>query len=114
VAALTPPGITTEVVDLGLGMPFFTDPTSPAFTASVRALGDEFDKEVWLARAGGSVPIATTLQTVLGADTVMVGFGLESDGAHGPNEHTHLPTFFRGVRSFARMLRAFGDITEAH
>ncbi|MBA3824454.1 MAG: dipeptidase [Ktedonobacterales bacterium] len=114
VAKLTPPGITTEIVNLGMGMPFFTDPTSPAFKASVQALGAEFEKEVWLARAGGSVPIATTLQTVLGADTVMVGFGLENDGAHGPNEHTHLPTFFRGVRSFARMLRAFGEIPGAH
>ena len=108
VAKLTPPGITSEVVLLGMGMPFFTDPRSPAFQAGVRALREEFGKEVWLSRGGGSVPISTTLQQVLHADVLMVGFGLGSDGAHGPNERTHLPTFLRGVHAFARMLTMFG------
>lgn len=108
VAELTPPGITTEVQVIGEGMPFFTDPSSPAFTAVAAALAEEFGVQPWLARGGGSVPISATLQEVLKADVLVVGFGLPGDRAHAANERTHLPTVYRGVHAFARMLDAFG------
>ncbi len=113
VAEVTPPGITTEVRVLGEGLPLFADPASPAFQAAADALRDEFDREVWLSRGGGSVPIAVTFKDALGADPVMIGFGLPSDRAHGPNERTHLPTFLRGVHAFVRVLAAFGTLKEA-
>jgi acetylornithine deacetylase/succinyl-diaminopimelate desuccinylase-like protein len=109
VAELTPPGITTEVQVIGEGMPFFTDPTSRAFTAVAAALEEEFGVKPWLARGGGSVPISATLQEVLKADVLVVGFGLPGDRAHAANERTHLPTVYRGVHAFARMLDAFGS-----
>jgi acetylornithine deacetylase/succinyl-diaminopimelate desuccinylase-like protein len=112
VAEVTPVGIATEVRMLGGGLPLFTDPTSPAFQAAAQALREEFSRDVWLSRSGGSVPIAVTFKDVLGADPIMIGFGLPGDRAHGPNERTHLPTFFRGVHTLARVLIAFGEMKE--
>jgi acetylornithine deacetylase/succinyl-diaminopimelate desuccinylase-like protein len=108
VAELTPPGITTEIQMIGEGVPFFTDPTSHGFAAAAKALHAEFGVAPWLARGGGSVPISATFQHVLGADVLVVGFGLGSDRAHAADERTHLPTVLRGVHAFARMLEALG------
>jgi acetylornithine deacetylase/succinyl-diaminopimelate desuccinylase-like protein len=113
VAELVPPGIKAEVRLLEGGQTFFTDPATPAFTAAAAALEAEFGVKPWLARGGGSVPISTTLQAVLNADTFVIGFGLASDGAHAANEHTHLPTIYRGVHAFARVLDAFGEMEGA-
>lgn len=110
VAELVPAGIRAEVQSIGGGLPFYTSPTSPAFRAATKALQEEFGVEPWMNRSGGSVPISATMQEVLEADTLVAGFGLEGDGAHAANEHTHLPTVLRSVHAFARMLDAFGEI----
>ena len=110
VAELVPPGIRAEVQVIGGGLPFFTDPQSPAFQAAAKALVEEFGVAPWMNRSGGSVPISATMQEVLHADTLIAGFGLDGDGAHSANEHTHLPTMLRSVHAFVRMLDAFGDM----
>ena len=110
VAALVPPGIRAEVQVIGGGLPFFTDPQSPAFQAAAKALQKEFGIAPWMNRSGGSIPISSTMQEMLHADTLIAGFGLDGDGAHSANEHTHLPTVLRSVHAFARMLAAFGEM----
>lgn len=108
VAALTPTGIRAEVVVLGGGLPFHTALDTPAIQATSTALREEFGVRPWLSRAGGSVPISSVFQEVLKADTLVIGFGLESDGAHSPNEHFHLPSLYKSVHAFARILTALG------
>jgi acetylornithine deacetylase/succinyl-diaminopimelate desuccinylase-like protein len=110
VAALTPPGIRSEVQVIHAGMPFYTAPHGPVFRAAAQALKDEFGVAPWLSRSGGSIPISATMQEVLHTDTIVLGFGLGSDGAHSANEHTHLPTFLRSVHAFARIIEAFGKL----
>lgn len=109
VAELTPTGIRTEVIVLGGGLPFFTALDSPAILATSTALREEFGVRAWLSRSGGSVPISAIFQDILKADTLVIGFGLTSDGAHSPNEHFHLPSLYKSVHAFARVLTALGS-----
>ena len=110
VAELTPPGITTEVQLIHGGPPFYTRTDSPAFQATMAALTEEFGKEAWPIRTGGSIPISSFFQEKLQADVFCVGFGLDGDGAHSPNEHTSLPNFYKGVHALARILDALGTL----
>lgn len=63
-------------------------------------------------RDGGSIPIVAKLRTTLNAETVLIGFGLDSDGIHSPNEKFNLSCFFNGVKTSALLWDAFGKITK--
>ncbi len=104
VRQLTPAGVQTSLQLIDAGMPFLSDPESSAGLGIRRALTNLFASECVITRGGGSIPIATTLQQVLRAETFVVGFGLESDGAHAPNEHTSIATFYKSVHGFANIL----------
>jgi len=60
-------------------------------------------------RGGGTLPIVTEFQDVLGAPVVMMGFGLPDDNAHAPNEKLHLPTFYRGIETLIHYYALFGE-----
>ena len=70
---------------------------STALQAAKRAFEEIWNKKPILSRDGGSIPIITRLQETLGCDIVMMGFGLDSDAVHSPNEHFGLPNFFKGM-----------------
>ena len=69
--------------------------------AATDALETVFGVSPVFMRMGGTVPVVSILSEVLGIDTVMLGFALEDDGIHGPNEKLHMPTFYRGVETYA-------------
>ena len=60
-------------------------------------------------RSGGTIPVVNLFREVLGIPTVLMGFALPDDGAHGPNEKIHLPTFFRGIETNIHFLQAMED-----
>jgi acetylornithine deacetylase/succinyl-diaminopimelate desuccinylase-like protein len=80
----------------------------PADSATIRAaraaLADEYGRPAAMIGCGGSIPVVSSLKDVLGLDTVLMGFGLEDDQVHSPNEKFDLRCFHQGTRSHARLL----------
>ena len=74
-----------------------------------QALAAEWGEEPALVGAGGSIPVAGDFKSVLGLDSVMIGFGLDDDRIHSPNEKYDLTSFHGGIRSWARVLAAFAE-----
>ncbi len=83
-------------------MPF----DSPALVKARKALQDEWGHKAVTVGAGGSIPIVGDFKRVLGMDSIMVGFALDDDRVHSPNEKYDLASFHKGTRSWARILAA--------
>ncbi len=83
------------------------DLQSPWFRAAQDALADEYGKPVVLMGAGFSIPVVTSLRTMLGIDSLLMGFGLEDDQMHSPNEKFEQRCFHHGIRSHIRLLAKF-------
>ena len=79
---------------------------SPALAKTRAALTQEWGKKAVTVGAGGSIPIVGDFKRVLGMDTIMVGFALDDDRVHSPNEKYDLTSFHKGTRSWARILAA--------
>ncbi|GIK80892.1 MAG: M20/M25/M40 family metallo-hydrolase [Pseudorhodoplanes sp.] len=79
---------------------------NPALVKARAALAQEWGKTAVTVGAGGSIPIVGDFKTVLGMDTIMVGFALDDDRVHSPNEKYDLTSFHKGARSWARILAA--------
>ncbi len=104
VAALVPRGIELEVRSLGLAEPVLVDPDGPFVAAARRALGEVWGREAVTVRSGGSIPVVTAFRRHLGAPSVLMGFALPGDGAHGPDEKFAVASLQRGIHAVIRFL----------
>lgn len=78
-----------------------------AYRAAEKAVGIAFGKKPLAVRRGGSIPIISTFEQVLGVKTVLMGFGLEQNAIHSPNESCRLDYFLKGIESVAEFYREY-------
>jgi acetylornithine deacetylase/succinyl-diaminopimelate desuccinylase-like protein len=95
--SMAPKSIRWELTTYGGGPPCITERDLPATRALAQALETVWKKSVVFKREGGSIPVVASVRTILGAPSVLTGFGLPDDNAHAPNEKLDLPTWYRGI-----------------
>ena len=106
---LIPKDCKVEFSGRGGGSPATEIPEDNAFIAkSAKALKDEFKRDAVLMGSGGSIPICRFFKDILDMDSILVGFGLNDDAIHSPNEKYNLASYERGIRSWVRIMGEFG------
>jgi acetylornithine deacetylase/succinyl-diaminopimelate desuccinylase-like protein len=109
--SMCPPGITLELIDFHGAPAAITPLESPYIEAAAKAIEKGFGKRPVLIREGGSIPIVTSFQQELGADTLLLGWGLDDDNTHSPNEKFSLADFHRGIKASAYLWDELSKLT---
>ena len=97
--SIAPASVTVKVTPHHGGNPVVTATTSNAYKAASSAMEVTFGKKPIPTRSGGSVPIVALFKSVLGLDSVLMGFGLDSDAIHSPNEHFGVFNYLKGIET---------------
>jgi acetylornithine deacetylase/succinyl-diaminopimelate desuccinylase-like protein len=104
VAAALPADAEAEVTVFSESPGIEVSVDSPAVAAAREVLRAEFGRDAVLAGSGGSIPVVESMRRLLGLDSLLMGFGLDDDQVHSPDEKFELRCFHRGMRSHARLL----------
>ena len=104
VREMVPPDCSVEFAGHGASPASRMNTDHPAFGAARTALSEEWGEEAAFIGGGGSIPVAGHFQDVLGMDSLLAGWGKDSDALHSPNEKYDLESFHKGMRSWARVL----------
>ena len=100
--SIAPEGVKVKVTPHHGGKPYVMDHNGMEFEAAAKAYKETFGKLPFAVRDGGSIPIVALFEEILGSKTVLMGFGLDSDAIHSPNEHFGLYNFFKGIETIPR------------
>ena len=110
VQKLLPPGVTMDLTSQqgsgGMVVPL----TGQFISAATKALERQYGRKPIFVRDGGSIPIVAELRNTLRAEAILVGFGLDDDGIHSPNEKFNLDSFFGGIYTSVLLLEEFSQI----
>lgn len=105
--SIAPKGVKVEVEEKHGGDGFLIPISSPAYKAAARAMEEVYGIEPVPSRGGGSIAILAEMQRALNADPLLMGFGLERDCIHSPNESYLLDQFYKGMESIALFYKYF-------
>ncbi len=97
--SIAPPGVKVEVKSLHGGEGYVSPTDTVAYQAASKAIEKSFGKKPVPTRSGGSIPIISDFEEVLEIKSILMGFGLESDAIHSPNENYPLENFFKGIET---------------
>nr|MCU0323473.1 M20/M25/M40 family metallo-hydrolase [Chitinophagaceae bacterium] len=105
--AIAPPSVKVKVTPHHGGQPAVTSTTSKAYLAAEKAFEEVWGKKPIPTRDGGSIPIVSLFKKELGLETVLMGFGLDSDAIHSPNEHYGIKNFTIGIETIVAFYKHF-------
>jgi acetylornithine deacetylase/succinyl-diaminopimelate desuccinylase-like protein len=105
--SIAPKSVKVEVTSLHGGQGYVCPIDLPAYKAAEKAYTEVYGKRPVPMRSGGSIPIISTFEQILGIKTILMGFGLESDAIHSPNENFPLVQFFNGIRTIPLFYQNF-------
>lgn len=107
---IAPKTVKINVTALHSGNGTITPIDTPAVKAAMVALKKGYNIDPVFMREGGSIPIVSTFKELLGADAILLGFGLQDENAHSPDEHFDLSNFERGIFSISHYLNELSDL----
>ncbi|MDX1530524.1 MAG: dipeptidase [Rhodothermales bacterium] len=103
----TPETMTLTFKNLHGGHGALIDTSAPAMQAAAAAMRGVFGREPLFTREGGSIPVVADFKRILGLDSVLMGFSLDTDAIHSPNEHFGLDRFHQGIEASIRFMDAY-------
>lgn len=106
---IAPPYVTIKAFEHHGGDPYLTPVDSIEYQAASKAMEATFGKLPIPVRGGGSIPITALFESVLGLKTVFLGFGLDSDNLHSPNEKFDLANFYKGIETIPYFHKFFAE-----
>lgn len=108
--SIAPKSVRVEVRPHHGGQPSVTPTDTPEYKAAELAMTKTFGKKPIPARAGGSIPIVALFEDVLNVKSVLMGFGLNSDDIHSPNEHYGLFNFYKGIETIPYFYHYYSEM----
>ena len=109
---VAPDYVHVKVTNLHGGEAAVTPTDTVAYKAASKAMETTFGKTPIPQRTGGSIPIVTMFERVLGTKTVLMGFGLDSDSIHSPNEHYGLFNYYKGIETIPYFFQYFAEMSK--
>jgi len=109
---IAPAGVKVKVTPHHGGEPVLTPTTSNAYKAASLAMTETFGVEPIPTRGGGSIPIVALFEKELQTKTVLMGFGLDSDAIHSPNEHYGIFNYFKGIETIPQFFKHFAALSK--
>jgi acetylornithine deacetylase/succinyl-diaminopimelate desuccinylase-like protein len=110
--AIAPPCVKVKVTPHHGGQPAVTPTDSIAYMAASKAMETTFGKKPIPFRGGGSIPIVALFEQTLEVKTVLMGFGLDSDAIHSPNEHYGVFNYFKGIETIPLFFKNFAALNQ--
>jgi acetylornithine deacetylase/succinyl-diaminopimelate desuccinylase-like protein len=108
--AMAPKYVKVKVTPHHGGQGYVSPTDTIAYQAASKAIEDVYGKKPVPYRSGGSIPIISTFERILGSKTILLGFGLEGDAIHSPNENYPLQQFYRGIEAIPRFYKYFVEM----
>ena len=109
---IAPKSVRVKVTPTHGGEGYVCPITLPAYRAAEAAVERAFGKRPLAVRRGGSIPIISTFEQVLGVKTILMGFGLEQNAIHSPNESCRLDIFYKGIEAVAEFYHHYNGQTD--
>jgi acetylornithine deacetylase/succinyl-diaminopimelate desuccinylase-like protein len=109
---IAPKSVKVKVTPHHGGEPVVTPTDSIAYKAAQKAIFESFGKEPIPTRGGGSIPIVALFEKELGIKTVLMGFGLDSDNLHSPNEKFDIANFYKGIETIPLFHKYFAELSK--
>ena len=110
---IAPESVTVKVTPHHGGTPVVVSTDSDEYRAASKAMQATYGKEPIPSRGGGSIPIVALFNQELKVDSILMGFGLDSDGLHSPNEHYGLFNYFKGIETIPLFYKYYAEMKKA-